>query len=80
MTSDHSLLKEIHIVPKEIRAANWMEWRADEIEAMRELCDVLTWRGVEDRRDVKRWKLIASLLGCFAAMLFFIPIIERYWP
>ncbi len=66
---------------------NWMHWRDEalerkdaEIEAMRGLCDRLMDMAKDDGREIRRWKLIAGLLGAFAAMLFAQPVVERYWP
>ncbi len=79
MTADQKFLKGAHIVPEEIRVANWMEWRTDELEAMRNLCDVLCRKADEERRERKRMVLIAWCGWGFAALLFSIPIIERVW-
>lgn len=78
MTRDGAFLKSARIVQEEICAANWMEWRTDELEAMRILCDALRHTADEERRERKRMVLIAWYGWGFAALLFSIPIIERW--
>ena len=77
MKTDREFLQAAHIEPCEIRPSNWMAWRSEEIENLRDLTtrqgELISLQG----REVRHWKAVAILGWLFAAMLFSIPIIER---
>jgi uridine phosphorylase len=55
----------------------WMEWRDEEIEALRmEVANQMIARRAEVKRT-KFWKLLAFSGWFFATLLFLIPVIER---
>ena len=78
MTSDQQFLKSANIRPDDPVIENWMEWRTDEVTALR--MSVATWinHTAEAEARGNRWRAIAVLAILFAAMLFFAPIIERW--
>jgi hypothetical protein len=77
MNSDQKFLRDAHIEPCDIRTSNWMEWREEELSALRfaNMQQAVWLRGMQ--ADKQRWKIYAVLGWVFAAMLFSIPIISR---
>jgi len=78
MTSDQKFLKAQGIRPDDPKAENWMEWHEDDLAALR--MSVANWINEAAELDAlaKRWRAAAVLGWLFAAMLFVIPIIERW--
>lgn len=76
MTSDQKFLKSARIEPCEI-PGNWMEWRTDELNALREVAANWIAQAREEAHRACRWRLCAFAGWLLAVMVGAIPVIER---
>ncbi len=78
MTADQRFLKAAHIRPDDPIKENWMEWRDQEVVELRGA--VANWinRARDENARGNRWQLIAFGGWMLAAILFCIPLVERW--
>lgn len=78
MTADQRFLKAAHIRPDDPVTENWMEWRTNEVRELR--LAVANWINEAAEIDAlaTRWRAVAVFGWLVAAMLFMIPVIERW--